>query len=53
MKKEGGKMKYSIRDLRLALGRLDRRHVRLGLAVLTLALFVLGASAPAIDGGGG
>jgi len=33
------------------LGRLDRRHVQLGLAVLTLILFVLGAGAPAATGG--
>lgn len=44
-------MKRSIRDLGLTLGRLEGRHVKLGLAVLTLAVFVLGAGAPAIDGG--
>ncbi len=44
-------MKHNIHNLRLYLGRLDRRHVRLGLAVFTLALFVLGAGAPAIDQG--
>ncbi len=44
-------MKRTIRDLNLVLGRLDRRHIRLGLAVLTLTLFVLGAGAPAADGG--
>ena len=44
-------MKRSIRDLSLTLGHLDRRHVKLGLAVLTLAIFVIGASAPAIGGG--
>jgi len=46
-------MKGNVRDLKLTLGRLDRRHVRLGLAVLTLALFVLGAGAPAMGGGVG
>lgn len=45
-------MKHNIRSLSLILGQLDRRHLRLGLAVLTLALFVLGASAPSIDGAG-
>jgi hypothetical protein len=40
-----------IHNVRLVLQRLDSRHVRLGLAVLTLVLFVLGAGAPA--GGGG
>jgi hypothetical protein len=44
-------MKNSVQDLRLILGQLDRRHIRIGLAVLTLALFVLGAGAPAIGGG--
>jgi hypothetical protein len=44
-------MKRDIRDMRLTLGQLDRRYLRLGLAVLTLVLFVLGAGAPA-DGGG-
>ncbi len=45
-------MKRNIDSLRLALGRLDQRHVRLGLVVLTLALFVLGAGAPGAHGGG-
>lgn len=44
-------MKHNIRNLSLFLGQFNRRHIRLGLAVLTLALFVLGAGAPAIDGG--
>ncbi len=39
------------RDFMLFLGRVDRRHVRLGLVVLTLILFVLGAGAPEGDGG--
>jgi hypothetical protein len=46
-------MKNTIRDLNLLLGRLDQRHVRLGLAVLCLALFVLGAGAPGAPGSGG
>jgi hypothetical protein len=46
-------MKRNILGLRLVLGRLDGRHVRLGLAVLTLALFVLGAGAPGAPGGSG
>jgi hypothetical protein len=45
-------MKHNIRNLSLILGQLDGRRARLGLAVLALALFVLGAGAPAIDGGG-
>jgi hypothetical protein len=44
-------MKHNVQNLSLILGLLDRRHVRIGLAVLTLALFVLGAGAPAMDGG--
>ncbi len=44
-------MKHTIRDLTLALGRLDRRHMQLVLMVLALVLFVLGAGAP--EGGGG
>jgi len=45
-------MKHNLRNLGLLFGQLNRRHVRLGLTVLTLALFVLGASAPAVGGGG-
>jgi hypothetical protein len=44
-------MKHNLKNLNLFLGQLDRRHFRLGLAVLTLALFVLGAGAPSIGGG--
>ncbi len=44
-------MKRNIRNLNLILGQLDRRHMRLGLVVLTLVLFVLGAGAPAAGGG--
>jgi hypothetical protein len=39
-------MKRSVRNLNLMLGQLDRRYIRLGLMVLTLVLFVLGAGAP-------
>ena len=48
-------MKGTIRNLGLMLARLDQRHVRVGLAVLTLILFVLGAGAPegGSAGGGG
>jgi hypothetical protein len=37
---------HNMRHLGLILGGLDQRRVRLGLAVFTLALFVLGAGAP-------
>jgi hypothetical protein len=43
-------MKHMIRNLSLTVGQLDRRHVRLALVVLSLALFVLGAGAPSVDG---
>ncbi len=46
-------MKHTIRDLTLALGRLDRRHLQVALMVLALVLFVLGAGAPEGDGGSG
>ena len=44
-------MKHNMWNLGLTLGQLDSRHVRVGLVVLSLALFVLGAGAP-VDGGG-
>jgi hypothetical protein len=46
-------MKRNIVKLSSTLGQLDSRHVRLGLAVLSLALFVLGAGAPVAGGGHG
>ena len=45
-------MTRSINNLKMQLAQLDGRHVRLGLAVLTLALFVIGAGAPHGGGGG-
>ena len=44
-------MKRNIHKLGPVLGDLDQRHIRLGLAVLTLVLFVLGAGAPGVGGG--
>jgi hypothetical protein len=44
-------MKRNMWNLSLTLGQLDSRHIRVGLVVLGLALFVLGAGAP-MDGGG-
>jgi hypothetical protein len=41
------------RDLMVFLGRVDRRHVRVGLVVLSMILFVLGAGAPDTGGGWG
>ena len=46
-------MKRIIRDLNLTLAHVDQRHIRLGLAILGLVLFVLGAGAPDDGGGGG
>jgi len=46
-------MKRSIRNLSLAVGQLDRRQVQLVMAIVTLALFVLGAGAPEAGGGSG
>jgi hypothetical protein len=44
-------MKYGLYNLGLMLERLNQRHIRLVLVVLSLALFVLGAGAPADFGG--
>jgi hypothetical protein len=44
-------MKRNIRNLSLKLGQLDSHHVRFGLVVLSLVLFVLGAGAPMDHGG--
>ena len=46
-------MKRNIHNPGLVLGGLDQRHVRLGLAVLTLVLFVLRAGAPGSGGPSG
>ena len=46
-------MKHYIRNLGLMLGQLDPRHIRLGLIVLTLILFVLGSGAPEAGSAGG
>ncbi len=39
-------MKLTLCDLSLMFSRLDHRHVRIGLALMGLVLFVLGAGAP-------
>jgi hypothetical protein len=48
-------MKGYVHHFGLMLAQLDPRYIRLGLAVLTLVLFVLGAGAPGTSGdhGGG
>ena len=44
-------MRNNIHNLKVVVGQLDQRHLRLGLAMLTLVLFVLGAGAPGASGG--
>jgi hypothetical protein len=44
-------MERFIHELNLNLGKLDQRHARLLLVILTLVLFVLGAGAPGAGGG--
>jgi hypothetical protein len=46
-------MKRTIRDLSLVVGQVDRRYIRLGLVVLSLVLYVLGAGAPEDSSAGG
>ena len=46
-------MKRVIQELYLSAGKIDRRHVQILIATLILSLLVLGAGAPAIDGGAG
>jgi hypothetical protein len=43
-------MDYKISQLKLGIARLDSRHVRLALVILSLTLFVLGAGAPESPG---
>jgi hypothetical protein len=44
-------MKNSIQKISLSLGKIDARHIRLILALVTLILFILGAGAPSAPGG--
>jgi len=46
-------MKKSISKLTLFSSKINRRQVQVLLALVTLALLVLGAGAPAVDGGVG
>jgi hypothetical protein len=43
-------MDYKLNQLKLGIARLDPRHVRLALVILSLTLFVLGAGAPEAGG---
>ena len=46
-------MKQATNRIQLMLGKVEQRHIRLGLAVITLVLFVIGAGAPSSAGTGG
>jgi hypothetical protein len=46
-------MKRDFDNLNLLLARVDRRHVQIILAVVSLGLLVLGAGAPLEHGGAG
>ncbi len=46
-------MKTYINQITLILPKVDQRHIRLALILLSLALFALGASAPEITGTAG
>ena len=43
-------MKLNTNKIKVTFGKVDQRHVQLGLVVLTLVLFVLGAGAPSSGG---
>jgi hypothetical protein len=43
-------MEALIREIKLSIGNLDRRHVQFILLILTLILLVLGAGAPGAGG---
>jgi hypothetical protein len=46
-------MKKVINNISLAASKINRRHLQTIIILLTLSLLVLGAGAPAIDGGSG
>ena len=46
-------MKKIFSRLFLAAGKINRRHLQTALIIFTLSLLVLGAGAPAMDGGSG
>ena len=43
-------MKSQLNHIALTVSKFDQRHIRLALIILSLALFVIGAGAPAIGG---
>jgi len=46
-------MKSLIQKFSLSTGKINRRHIQVFLVLLTLSMLVLGAGAPAIQGGPG
>lgn len=46
-------MKSFIQKFSLSAGKINRRHIQIFLVLLTLSMLVLGAGAPAMDGGSG
>ena len=46
-------MKNIIQKLTLSAGKIDRRHLQILLALVTLSLLVIGAGAPGVTGGAG
>jgi hypothetical protein len=46
-------MKKLLTKVSLSAGKIDRRHIQIFLTLLVLALLVLGAGAPGVDGGTG
>jgi hypothetical protein len=43
-------MKNQINHIALTVSKVDQRHVKLALVFISLALFVIGAGAPAVGG---
>jgi hypothetical protein len=43
-------MKNQLNRIALTVSKYDQRHVKLALIILSLALFVIGAGAPAVGG---
>ena len=46
-------MKNLFKNLSLTAGKIDRHHLQILLVLVTLSLLVIGAGAPAMDGGSG
>lgn len=46
-------MKKSIQKFTLSAAKINRRHIKIFLALVTLSMLVIGAGAPGMDGGPG